>query len=471
MTIAIEDSSGAVTNATAELTDGHLILSAPGSSAAHVDLDLTNPRYDTIGGLYQTLSRARGFTAQMDKDANTLHPSIDIEPFPPLSIVSTGVELTHHVWSDQELYELLKGAVQRHNPSFDPESCPPQEFQFVLPLAQAMICRASAYDASKRRGLDKDVSSLIALADSFERQYADDVKRLSRAIQSPKEANPNTMDEGDVVQGTMYRRSLRTGFMSPLAASKAPSPIVLLDPDDQDIEDNNVRVVWERNKDQDFQEYELWMDTRPEVARSHEGSLVMAGQPTAYLTSEATLHHGATRRTTSQMVFRSFGANSNSSRSSFATFVEEFGQLIRSFAVPRLESDTDYYFRLYVVNLNYGVGSSNVVHARTKALRARFISVYGDPENPAVPSGTPLSVTSGPSGTVVNVTLDSTKGAYTTEHRFLFGGKTVTPVIVDPFHLTVTVPSFQNLGPKDVTIISPTQLISVIHQGFTVTAT
>jgi hypothetical protein len=334
------------------------------------------------------------------------------------------------------------------------------------------VCREQAMNASKRRGTDKDVASLLSVATNFEQVYSEDTTRLMRAIQSPKETNANIVDEGDVMLGTLARKSLRTGFMSPLSATIPLEAAVLLEPDQRDAEDDNIRVVWQRNKNYEFYSYELWMDSRPEVQREREGGIVSPGIPNAFLlTNGDTIRDGAKRQTTSIMVFRSFGGNSNSSRSSFSTFVEEFGQLIRSFAVSGLESSTTYYFRLYVIGINYDEVSSNVVRVQTKALRARFLQVYPDPNFPSGPTGTALNLTSGPPGTVVTVFLNNIKGAITAAHTVKLGPKVVPITIVNPYQFTFTVPAFQNISrPLDIAIISPNQLVDVLPQAFTVSS-
>jgi len=442
----------------AELSRGRLYIQPQGGSAPALDFDLSSSRYDTVGALYQAISRATGYRANLDEDADQDHLSLDLQPFGPLDIKGTGLELVHHTFSDSELIDLITRAIQRHNPTATMDTLPPQEMTFVWPLAHAEVCKVQAYDASKRRGLDKDVQTLLSLAETFEAQYRDDRERNARAIQSPKEANGNVTDEGDVMLGSLSRVSLRTGFQSPIAKSLPPDAAVLLEPSDRDIEDDNVRVQWQRNKNVEFYSYELWMDSTPDVVREREGGLVYAGQPVAYQTTEDSRRNGAQRQTSSIMVFRSFGANSNSARSTFSTFVEEMGQLIRAFAVGELESDTTYYFRLYVIGINFQSVSSQVIAAKTKPLRARF------------KANDFIDKKSGPAGTVCSVTLDPTKGAFTAQHKLRIGEKTVVPTIVDPYHLTFVVPSFQNTNrPKELVITSPTGLVDVRSQCFQVT--
>lgn len=453
-TITVTDDQ--VTRCIAEVTNGRLIITPQGGSAAKIDLKLTSSSYDTIGALHQVISRSQGYAAQLDEDANVDHVSVDLEPFGPIDIRGTGIELRHRLFGDGELGDLITRALQRHNPSMTLSTMPPQEWTFVLSLAHAEVCRVQAYDASKRKGLDTDTETLLRLAESFETQYEKDRERNARAIQSPREANSNLVDEGDVMLGQMNRLSLRTGFMSPLAKAIPPDAAVLNELDERDIEDDNVRLVWQRNKNVDFYEYELWMDSSPEVIRTREGGQIYAGRQIAYTTTEDTRRDGAVRQTSSIMVFRSFGANAPSQRSSFSTFVETFGQGFKSFAVGKLESETTYYFRLYIVSTNYQAVGSNIIKATTKKLRTRFGNpVYRDKD-------------SGTAGDVVTITFDSTKGAFTAQHTFKIGEKIVTPTIIDAFHISFTVPTFENKGLKDFVVISPNRLIDVRSNAFTV---
>jgi hypothetical protein len=455
--LAVTDDS--VSDAIAEVTNGHLIVSVSGSvTIPSLDIDLSRPQYETIGRLHQALSRTPGYRCTLDEDANLSHPSVDLESFGPVPVHETGVDLKHHRWSDLELDSIIHRATQRHNPSLNSTTLPSQEVEFVLQLAQAIIYRDLAGDAVKRKGLDTDVDQCLKLANDHEAAYRSDTARLARAIQSPKEANSSTMDEGDVVLGRNFRRSMRTGLQSPLSQALPPDAAYLLEPDSRDAEDTNLRVNWQQNRNYDFYSYELWMDFRPEVIREREG-LISPAVPYAFLPdTPSPLLGGVARETSSRMVFRSYGANSNFDTAAFATFVQELGQSIKAFIVGKLEPETTYYFRLYVVNLNYQAVASNIVQLTTKPLRAMFkTNNYADR-------------LSGPAGTVITFTLESAMGAVTTSHRFLFGPKELPMTILTPYTFTVTVPAFSNLTEKkDLTLISPTGLIDCKKMAFMVT--
>jgi len=453
MGVAVSDSY--VTNAYAEITNGRFMVNVVGGTAPNIDIDLASSRYDTVGKLYQAISRLPGYTVSLDEDAEQDHLSTDLEPFGPIDIQEVGINLRHRLFSDIELTEILQQAVSRHNPTFTVSTLPPQENVFVLMLAHSQVITAQAYDASKRRGMDATVETLLAMAQQMETTYVADTSRLQKALHSPKGPNPNTLAEGDVVLGKLYRRSMRTGFMSPISQNLPPSEAIIIDFDERDIEDTNARIRWERNRDMSFFSYELWMDSQPEVQRSREG-LVYTTTPFAQLPTE---FDAVDRRSSSTLVFRSFGPNSNFNRSTFSTFVEEFGQLMTSFVVPWLEPESVYYFRLFIVDLNYESVGSNVLQVRTKTLRCRFTEYNWTDK------------TSGPPGTVVTLNFDPARGQFTTAHELRIGDKQVVPTIITPFQVSFVVPSFVNRQvPKDLVVTSPTKLVDVRREAFTVTA-
>lgn len=446
--LAVVDST--VTSAVVEITNGRLLVTVTGSpSCPSVDVSLSDPRYATIGDLLNALGRSPGYRVARDEGVNMGHASVDLDLQGPAECQGTGVDLFHHMFSDLELEAILRRAIQRHNPSLNLVTIPPQEVEFALQMAMAILHREQATDAVKRKGLDMGVGELLQLADSYERAYNEDTKRLKRAIQSPKEANPNTMREGDITLGTLSRRSLRTGYIAPVGANLPPDAPVLLDPSDLDQEDDNVRVQWQRNHNADFYSYELWMDTQPEVQRTKEGQLFAASP-----WSSRPANSGA-RITTSKMVFRSLGPNSSSA--GYVTFITELGQAVKGFIVNGLEPENDYFFRLYVIDLNNESAASNVVRLRTVPMRAVL------KENDFASSLYALP------GTVVTLYMRSDRGTFTAQHRVFFGGQEVTATIVGPYEVTVVVPTFMHRETKkDLVVRSPTGLTSVMREVFQV---
>lgn len=455
--------------ATLEVRNGRFMVQVIGGAAPSIDLRFSDPRFDTVGGITTVLKRTSGYEVAVDEDASFAHPTSDIQEVGPVPLVpGRAVDLYHHLFSDFELEEVLTSAIQRHNATFTIQTLPPQEETYVITLARAEICKKQAYDASKRKGLDATVADLLAIAESLEAQYASDVERNKRVIQSPREANPNIVDEGDVMLGKLNRRSLRTGFVAPISAALPPDPAILRAPEDHDIEDENVRIRWEKNGNYDFYSYELWMDATSDVVRGIDAGIAF-DQGASYIPNNEGSRQGAVRPTSSKLAFRALGANSNSARPGHSSFVEEYGQSVKSFAVGKLEPETTYYFRLYIVNLNFMYEGSNVIAVTTKALRARFMP-QGRPDYRPGPVGDFSSLKIGPAGSVVTITLDPTSAPYTAQHTFRVGEKLVTPVISGGgFTLTVTIPSFTCVGPKDFVITSPTRLVDVRQNAFQVT--
>lgn len=459
MSVAVTDDVS--TRAILELQDGFLSVTVTGGTAPSPTFNLMETRYDTIEKLYRQLTRLDGYTVTLDEDASNTHLSVDLFPIPPTDIGTgnSSAELKHYLFSASELDEILSEAVQRHNPSFNVSSLPNTEEVFVFQLAHAEVCRRQAYDSSKRKGLSETVDDLLSIARSLEDTYGSDVKRLARALQSPKETTALT-DEGDIMIGTAYRTSPRTGFKSPIGQNTSPKPVILMEPDDiLDVEDDNIKGRWQRTRGNDFYSQELWIDTIPDVIRSQTG-LTFGGQPFAgtpvLINSDS--NRGVLRKTTSKLVFRSWGANTNFDTATFHTFIEEFGQEITQYNVGDLEPDTEYFFRLYVQDLNYETTASNVVRYLTKSLRVRF-----EETNPVSPK-------SGLSGVVVTLKFDTTKGQFTAEHTIRFGGKIVPATIISPFEVTVVVPAFTVIRlPKDIVVTSPTGLFDIINDAYTVT--
>jgi hypothetical protein len=240
-----------------------------------------------------------------------------------------------------------------------------------------------------------------------------------------------------------------------LGQNLLPDAAVLLDPTDQDIEEDNLQVRWQRNRDFDFFCYELWMDTQPEVTRIREG-LIFTSTPFSWLSTDgsffstdSSLRSASERIGTSKLVFRSFGANSNFDTMAFATFVEEFGQMISSFVVGSLEPETQYFFRLYIVDLNYETVASNVVAITTKAKRCRFLRT----------GNSFISRSAGPTGTVVNVNFDSGWAAFTSNHRMKIGEKFVTATSINDYQVQITFPDFLKKDIyRDLVVYSPNGL-------------
>ena len=446
LTVGVTDT--AVTRALLEITSGRMVFVCAGGSVRPFDISLHDPLNGTVGRLHEQLQRMPGMVSSLDKDGDPEHPASDLESFGPKDIRQQGLILRHRTFSDAELEKVIHGAITRHNPSLNVHTLPPGEWELVLLLAQAGIARERAGDASKRKGTSETVSDLLAIARDLENTYAADFRRLNRVLQPARESNPHAVHQGDVMMGTLYRRSLRTGYMSPTSASLPPSALVLSEPDDLDDGDTEVRVRWERSAEPSFLSCELWMDTQPEVVRQSGipqlGLVVSEERDVSF------------RETSSRLAGKWVGPNATGIGGTMAgPIVENSGQLAQGLIVTRLEPETDYYFRIYVFNVNGEYAASEVVLHHTKPLRVRF-----NLTNPVLPIQSVAGVT-------LTFNFDSTNGGpFTTDHRILVGGKELTVTRVSDTQATAPAPSFLQKGHKDVVVISPTGLKHIRKDGY-----
>jgi hypothetical protein len=432
LTIGISDST--VTSADLGLRNGMLTLTVTGGTSVRgFSVDLLSPDLDTVGKLREALQRFLGVVVQVDRDEDPTHLCADYEPFGDTRCYPQAVTLRHRVFSDYELEQILSEALKRHNPGYSLRTVPVAEEGLVLTLAEAVVFRRRAGDVSKRRGVEASVSDLLALANALDgpgSQYEQDARRLRNALGKVPDGPASRIGTGDVAVGYVWRRSARNGFKTPMAVAPPAEAPLLLESQDGDAEDTNVRVRWEKSQDLYFHSYELWMDVQPEVLPLRE-SILLSGLPVPS-SGAPDSNQGVDRLGTSKLVFRAFGASSNYSTVAFATFIESYGQNITQFNVPTLEPDTDYWFRLRTVDINFVGQLSNVVRIRTRSMRVMF-----DPTTPYTPS-------TGAVGSTVTVRFDSTKGVPDSLTKFSIGGKDVTLTFVSTYVATFVVPSFRS---------------------------
>ncbi len=439
--------------------------------AADLSIDLSETPYNTVRKLAEYLQQQAGYAVTLEQDFEAEHPAVDLQIVGSMSVLRTAVSLKHHIFSNEELLEVLTKACTRHNISYTPTTLPRNEEELVLMLAHVDVNRRLAQDAAKRRNLELTVEQILQIATDIEWSYADTVKRQQRVIPTPK-FDEGLTEQGDVVIGTFVKRSMRSGFFSPMAGGLPPTKPILELPSSADVEDTKVRITWRRNTDLNFYSYELWRDTVPDVVRPKSLQLITDGP--------SLLRDQVKQPFTSKLVFRSYGSHSNKDNIGWATFIEQAGQLITEFidvgsgdggptgalTAPPLEPEMTYYYRLYTISLNYEVSESNVIAVKTKPMRAKMSS----------PS--PITPTSGPAGTTVTVTGEGFTGLTSgpIPGSVTLGGKPVSGlVIVSDTKMTFTVPTFQNQAylnvNLDLVVTSPvTGLKDVYAQGFRYTA-
>lgn len=440
-------------SAIAEIAQGRLMVTTMGLvGVPSISIDLSHPHYDSIDKLRRHLDLTPGYVCTADEDIMGDHPSADLEPFGPTPILGTGIDLKHHTFSDLELVDILTDAIRRHNPSLSLMSLPEGEEPFVLSLAHSAACKILAFDAAKRKGTDATVESLLALARSLEDSYKFDVGRVSKALQPTKEPNGGVLGQGDIVLGTLFRASPRTGYHSPLTGLP-PDAAVLLDGEQVDAEDESIRIRWERNTTSDLWRLELWMDTRPEVTRNYKG--IYGVRIPDYTVSAA--QRDMVQVGTARLVARSYGGG--------MTLVGLYGEGAayqeqsrgtNSCVVAGLEPNSTYYFRLFVVDLNGMVASSKVISVQTKTLRTRFALSTWASRTYAAP------------GEEVTIFFDQKYAPFTAKHKITMDGKDVTVVSFTAYSAVIEVPDFFQKNIQHMMVLeSPNGLVDV-RPSFTV---
>lgn len=432
----------AARDASMEISDGYLRTLIENSSVADdLNIDLTAPDVRTVRQLIHFLNeRVHGYKAVESATADLEHPSEDlvIEGYGDLQ--RGGVELKHRRFSDAELYDLLMNGVKRHNISYAPETVPTEEYTFVLSLAHAEALRTMATNGAKRYGLDASVEALLSLASSYESAYERDRQRQQRAIPAP-DIREDDVGSGDIIQGEFFRRSLRTGRISPHSANLPPEEVQLWEPSGNDIGDTSIRLQWTRIRENDLYGVELWRDVTEDVARHADHDA-----------------RGRNRRrsSTSRLVYRSggYGTHYLSDTPGLSGFTDG---LENDRTASPLEPDTLYYYRLYVIDVNRDVRGSNVIAVRTKAPRAQAAK------------SSPIHPVSGP---LTGGTLVTLRGEHFHEGmQIRLGDKPVEDLtILDSTTATFATPIYYNAAATrralDLVIVSSTGLVDVLSPAF-----
>lgn len=406
--IALRDP--AASSAILDVSGGYFRVTVMGGTANSLNINLNLPGFDTLGKLVRALAGLPDYVVSPDTDMDREYDTISLEDCGPIDIRQRQVDIQHKLFSDRILGDVLRRAVLRHNPSMpNPDALPAGEEELVLTLAHSMLLRQMATNSARRRGLSATTAELMAISDALEKSYNKDHTRLSRAIQSPREAASNIMREGDIVVGKFSRR-LRNGRTTSYANIPPEAP-VLLDPTEMDVEDTRIYLGWQRSADENFARYEVWRGIDMDITKDREGyylsPFVPAGNP-----------------------------NSRDSLGAVGGWVSG------------LEPETQYFFRLYVVDRNGEYTGSQVLQLMTLPLRSK-ISQLTPP--------TPQMVVA---GDVVTVTFDPAWAAPTADLQVLVGDKPATFTVTGPYEIRLIVPTFFQKGPKVLRILTPTGLVT-----------
>ncbi len=443
--------TGRCRSAVLEISNGYLTVTVEGGEdVSSVRWSLSAPNYCTVGRLLAAFRAQRGYQVTPDTAVNEGFSSMNlqVEGFPDISNRNV-YQFKHHIFSNDELTRFLEDAVSTHNPNYTVSRVPESERVYVLYKAQAAAYRALAADAARRKGIDTEASVLLSLAQDLEAQYEKDRERMMRVIPVAK-AEESAIGQGDVIQGTFSRFSLRGGYLAPKRAAIPPPPPVLYAPADNDVEDILVRLRWKATRDAYFVRYELWRDTQGTVERSSAGRSQDPGLPLNTSWSKAgtarLVHDGNLGQTSrfDGFVFDTFAERGGGSTLTNHSFVDGLAEN------DPLETETVYYYRLYVVNINGEVLPSDVIKVQTKKRRA-FLKRQGKDLAPDA-----ISPVSGllAGGTVVTLLGYNFEAGMRVE----LNGKPCSVTIVSPNEVTIVIPgqsneAFRNL-PLDLTVIS-----------------
>lgn len=400
----------AATVATLEISGGYFRVTVVGGTTSSLNLPLADGSYESMGKLVRAISSMAGYVVSPDTDMDQSFETLSIVDLGPVSCLRRQADVAHKLFSDVWLSDIVRRAVLKHNPSIpNPDALPVGEEELVLTLAQAMLMRHLATDSVRRRGLSMTTDELLKVAQALDDDYSVTYKRLARAIQSPREASSNIMREGDIVVAKISRR-LRNGRVKSIGSIPPETPVII-EPDDSDVEDTRVYLSWERSADDNFYYYEMWRGPDAGVERNREGYTRMQYTP----------------------------LGSPGSRDALATTGGWF---------CGLEPDSEYYFRLYVVDRNGEYSGSTVTQVYTRSLRSKMSTTT--PPTPALVSA----------GDSIVVTFDPAYTAPDADMVITLGDKPAVYTLTGAYEISVVVPTFFQKGVKTLKVVSSNGLSS-----------
>lgn len=418
----------------------------------------------------------RGYTVVTDVSFSSDHPASDlsVEGLPELANGGTAT-LRHRLFADQDLLRFLSEALPMHNPNYgNTTQVPKAEHPYVLMKATALVYRALAADSARRKQLETDAKTYLALAEAEERQYSQTADKMHRVLPSPK-ADESKMGSGDIVTGTFFRQSLRTGTKSNYRNATPPTPPKLNDPIDGAVQDTAVQLTWSQARDEHHSHFEVWRGTSQVVERSLagrlQGSPLGIGQLPAqsqfapYSTAKQVFGGGLAASPVYDGFFFWTLADTAGGAVVNATFVD--GTVSNGGAnigVP-LEPDSDYYYRVFSVNRNGEIVPSEVKRVRTRPMRGRFKRTGTQLANDAfTPATGPLA-----GGTVITVAgTDFAAGM-----KLMIGDKACSLVSYTSTSAIFTSPAYTNpafVGQRmDMALVSNTGLVDLVQAGWVYT--
>ncbi len=479
--------TGTCTKALLEIGQGLLVITVSGGEAMRsIELQLSDPQYATVQRLVNALSRYPWLNVEQAETIDNDAPSIElrVDGFPDISSGKSAV-VKSRLWSNGQIEAFLQDGLQLHNPNYTIVSAPKAEYPYILLKANAAALRSLAGDTARRKGLDADADTLLSLAQDLDKQYDSDFERMRRVIPVAK-ADMSNVGTGDAIQGTLVRKSYRGWGREPVRAAIPPYPPTLFPPGPNDVEDTRVRLSWSQSRDPYYRTYELWRDTSPNVSRNTAGYNVntsLAVQPLMPVGSAFTGVGTSKRVLGGSGVWNqspTFDGNFYWTLSDFRgtpivtpTFIDGviWDSQLYSNATPApvepLEPDTDYWYKLYLINDNGEASCSEAVKVRTKTQRALFLR-----GQPGFFAADFMDVREGPlnGGTAITFKVTNLVPGVVV----VINGKRTFTVSQTLSTITVYSPGQSNpqfVGmPLDVALVSPNGLVDIAKAAWKYTA-
>lgn len=445
-----------------------------GQGIEAMSLNLSDPRYSTVGRLVAELSSRRGYAVVTESSFAYDRPSDDLVVPGGLHELSTEkvVAFRHRTFSDAEIVKFIGSAIALHNPNYPGiGSVPKNEVALVAMKAASLALTARATEAAGRTMLGVDPQKLLNIVRQLDERYAAEVQRLKPVLPVPK-TDESKIGHGDVVIGKLYRDSLRSGGREPHRHVVPQTPPKLYDFIEEDIGDTTVRLRWSVPRDTNFAHFEVWRSTSPGVERNLAGRIVSPTSPQLAVSTQYSdinearqivgVPWGGASPVYDGMYFGTWSENAFSGTSYIDGHSYTAGGQSGVLLHEPLEPETDYYYRIFAMDQNRQVSASEERRVRTRAMRARFSRLAGGALDVSSISPQEGPLAGGTALTVVGTNLANAK--------LRVNGKEAVTVSNSGTVLVVTTPGFQNtqlVGMRvDLVLVSPNGLKDIAQGGF-----
>ena len=245
--------------ATLEIANETLYTHITGGVTEDLVIPFESFQFDTLCKLSLAISGYSGYRSNLLHDASYQKKSTELQKINTIDINRTAAIIHTRLYSDGELERILENAVKAHDEAFTLTNLPKSEERLVFILAKVGVYRDLAGDVVKREKMDMEVDDLLRLARDWENAYYRQRKEQKERVGRYQDYG----DEGDLIVSTLQRPSLRTGRMAPLHGNRPPIKPVIHKP--IILDSGDIRIGWDRIRDEDFRKLILYRDTNPNV--------------------------------------------------------------------------------------------------------------------------------------------------------------------------------------------------------------